>query len=107
MAQSSCNAGCFRLTGSPKTSSLSLRHKRRCSAAKPEDIGLGGGDSIQPFDVAAVSRGFSRPHRFRQKEHLRAFALLPSRPAVVEFAPLRLNLVAGILPDDEPADTTR
>jgi len=46
--------------GSQRLRVFSLRHKRRCSAAKPEDIGVAGRDSI-PFDVAAVSRG-SRGH---------------------------------------------
>jgi hypothetical protein len=63
MTQSSCNARCFRFTGSPKTSCFSLRHKRRCSAAKPEDIGFAGGDPIhaircrrcEPWFLAATS----------------------------------------------------
>ena len=32
----------------PKTPSVSLRHKRRCSAAKPEAIGFPGGDLLPP-----------------------------------------------------------
>ena len=46
--------------GPPKTSCFSLRHKRRCSAAKPEDIGFAGGDPTSPPMSplrAVVSRG--------------------------------------------------
>jgi hypothetical protein len=45
------------------------------SAAKPEDIGFAGGDPIPPSDVAAASRGFSRPHHFPQSQFRCAFAL--------------------------------
>ena len=50
--------------GQSKTSCFSLRHKRRCSAAKPEDIGLAGGDPMPPTMSplrAVVSRGHIAP----------------------------------------------
>lgn len=48
------------LRGQPKTSCLSLRHKRRCSAARPEDFVFACGDPIPPSMSplrAVVSRG--------------------------------------------------
>ena len=88
--------------GQPKTSCFSLRHKRRCSAAKPEDIGFAGGDPMSPPMSplrAVVSRGHIASRNLNSDAHSRLVqSACVNRRLIVRLAARRQGYYGSWLP---------